>query len=710
MICFEAYNNPKMLNCAHTFCADCLIGYQTTYEQQRSAIPGKLPCPTCRELTTLPSGGIDGLRNDFKVQKMEDLFRTMYVRQQEQQQLQQQQKRASGFEGTVCGPCQAQKKTRKGTFYCIDCSMCYCETCLAKHNRNTLFTSHKITSPPSPTTSSLPEVLYCKKHPQEQGRYVCQTCHTIVCTVCIVNDHADHNVVEMNSVLQQQQRDVQSLQHVMQSKNEALQKRLLELEALRQANQNNSQRAEATIADKAKQTIESIRQQQASLIEQLRRTTKERLASIDSELERIRYNISRTQAARDFASSAARSASIQMMAVHDELMQRMRTVADGSDSTSANGDDGSNSSSIVSFVAAANLGADLLGRIEVVPVTTEELSRLRADAVRTPPKPAPKVAVHVGCPPVNRQELGRPSPSGASVPVPVIPAPIVTPLAPSRLLLQAGRKPRLLLHVHSYGDKIGQLKDPLSVVCLPGGQLVVSEYGNKRLQLFDGTGQSRGLIAAGQIGPQGIASTLKGNVIASDTLQKRMQVFNPVDGQSLSKWGLGKFFSPCGVAVSANGNCVVTDIGDHSVSVYRGEQTCVSRFGMKGSRDDQFDNPLYVATGPHNEIIVSDSNNHCIKVFDSVGQFVRKIGSEGSGSGQFKFPRGVHVTADGHVLVADRNNDRVSVFSLNGRFVRHVVSKDDGVKAPYAVCLSPAGNVVLTESGNNRAAVKVFQL
>ena len=47
---------------------------------------GKLPCPTCRELTTLPANGVAGLRNDFKIQKMEDLFRSMYVKQQQQQQ------------------------------------------------------------------------------------------------------------------------------------------------------------------------------------------------------------------------------------------------------------------------------------------------------------------------------------------------------------------------------------------------------------------------------------------------------------------------------------------------------------------------------------------------------------------------------------------------------------------------------------------------
>jgi DNA-binding beta-propeller fold protein YncE len=116
-----------------------------------------------------------------------------------------------------------------------------------------------------------------------------------------------------------------------------------------------------------------------------------------------------------------------------------------------------------------------------------------------------------------------------------------------------------------------------------------------------------------QIGPQGIALSLKGNIISTDVTQKRLQVFDPT-GNVLSKWGLGQFFSPCGVTVSPNGNCIVSDTGDHSVSIYRGEHTCLKRFGSKGSRDDQFDNPLYVTTGVHDEIVVSDSNNHCLKV------------------------------------------------------------------------------------------------
>jgi len=57
-------------------------------------------------MTTLPPTGVSGLRNDFKIQKMEEMFRSMYVREQ-----QQQQQHNNNHSGKVCGPCQAQKKT-----------------------------------------------------------------------------------------------------------------------------------------------------------------------------------------------------------------------------------------------------------------------------------------------------------------------------------------------------------------------------------------------------------------------------------------------------------------------------------------------------------------------------------------------------------------------------------------------------------------------
>jgi B-box zinc finger len=75
---------------------------------------------------------------------------------------------------------------------------------------------------------------YCKKHPAEQGKYYCRKCEHIVCTLCVVNDHGDHDVAEVTSVLRQQQTDVNNLRNVVQTRNNELKNRIAEIKALRQ--------------------------------------------------------------------------------------------------------------------------------------------------------------------------------------------------------------------------------------------------------------------------------------------------------------------------------------------------------------------------------------------------------------------------------------------------------------------------------------------
>ena len=196
----------------------------------------------------------------------------------------------------------------------------------------------------------------------------------------------------------------------------------------------------------------------------------------------------------------------------------------------------------------------------------------------------------------------------------------------------------------------------------------------------------------------------------TDAENKRLEVFSQ-NGNSIAKWGLGKFFGPCGVAVSANGQCVITDITEHTVNIYQGESKLYKRFGGKGRRQDQLHNPLYVCTGRSSEIIVSDSDNHAVKVFDADGKFLRKFGSEGRNDGQLAFPRGVCcLDSEGKIAVADRNNDRISLFTANGGFIRHLLTREDGIREPYGIAVTPTRNLIVTSSGPSRASVKMFQL
>ncbi|KAJ1145538.1 hypothetical protein NDU88_011824 [Pleurodeles waltl] len=65
-ICFSQFNNifraPKMLQCRHTFCLECLARMNV-----KSSLPETIQCPMCRNKTSLPAAGLTKLDNNPSV-------------------------------------------------------------------------------------------------------------------------------------------------------------------------------------------------------------------------------------------------------------------------------------------------------------------------------------------------------------------------------------------------------------------------------------------------------------------------------------------------------------------------------------------------------------------------------------------------------------------------------------------------------------------
>lgn len=70
-ICFSGYDNifktPKELSCAHVFCLECLARLAAA---QPAGRPGReaVPCPFCRQPTTVPAAGAPALRTSRQLQ------------------------------------------------------------------------------------------------------------------------------------------------------------------------------------------------------------------------------------------------------------------------------------------------------------------------------------------------------------------------------------------------------------------------------------------------------------------------------------------------------------------------------------------------------------------------------------------------------------------------------------------------------------------
>ena len=130
VICFGPFTNPKMLPCGHTFCLKCLQSDHSVSQQAGRRPTGKIRCPLCQEETQIPSGGIAGLRDDFKVNKIKEAM--------------QKNKQCNRRRTNRCNPCATRNKTVDATVYCVECNTNYCRKCVRIHRINAAFKGHTV--------------------------------------------------------------------------------------------------------------------------------------------------------------------------------------------------------------------------------------------------------------------------------------------------------------------------------------------------------------------------------------------------------------------------------------------------------------------------------------------------------------------------------------------------------------------------------------
>jgi len=119
-ICSESYDLkiriPKLLHCFHTFCNLCC----QSLEKEK-----KIPCPTCRGLTTVPLSGLSAN------------FALLDILQESKQDV---------ISETMCELCDENKVANK----CLECKQGLCQQCSKSHQRATSSRHHNIVAISSP--------------------------------------------------------------------------------------------------------------------------------------------------------------------------------------------------------------------------------------------------------------------------------------------------------------------------------------------------------------------------------------------------------------------------------------------------------------------------------------------------------------------------------------------------------------------------------
>ena len=723
-ICLDSFTDPKLLQCFHVFCKDCLEPLVLRDQHGLS-----LRCPNCRRSTLLPANGVSGLQPAFHVHHLLEIRDAL-------------QKVKQGQEGqkTLCEKC----NKREVNGFCRDCGEFICNMCIEMHQTWKELSTHKVISLEqlkSDTTEMVTptkKTLYCSKHPENKLDLFCETDQELICRDCIVKTHRDHQYDLVNEAFPKHRDAIAShLEPVRQQLN-TVNKAIQDLGTTRDQIMDQRAAIETDIQRKMRQLHEALEVRETELIGQLDQMMQQKLKTLSIQRDELELVQTRLNSCLEFVSDSLKTGSDgEILAMEKPVVQQMKEMCAEFDPRKLppceQADMALTASSellpaclqfgqVRSGVCPEKCYATVKG-LEVATVGEQNTTTVYAiDAQGSKcVKPLPLISCEL-VPSSGERMKCEVKPSKSSE---------------YQVDYRPTHRGRHQLHIkvcdqHIRGSPftvvalrkfeaptrtITGLGHPWGVAIDKGGQIIIAEYGRhcisiynsgKRIRFFGQKGSGPGQFNS----PCGVAVDRAGNILVVDGGNHRIQKFT-ADGKFIASVGSEgvkplQFSDPVGISISPSQKVSICDRSNHRVQILNPNLTFSTSFGSKGSGDGQFKYPWDVTFDGRGNVYVADSGNHCIQVFTEDGRFLRKFGTRGGRDGELNLPASVAIDSDDVVYVVEMNNHRISLFSSEGHFLRSFGTQGAGpgqFNQPRGIAIDKDGLVCVCDRNNDRLQI-----
>ena len=688
-ICLDTYTDPKILQCFHVFCRQCLVPLGVRDQQGQLS----LTCPTCRQAAPIPARGVAGLQSAFTINNLLEI---------------------------------------------LEDSVSKLENPPATPERET------------PTDlNPVNKASHCFVHEDKELELYCETCGELICLKCVTKSgkHHSHDYEEQNVAFEKYKKEITSSLEPMEKQMTTIKKALALIEQCRGEISDQRAAIEDNIHITFRQLREVLTVRETELIDQLHKTTQGKLKGLAAKSDQIETTLAKLDSCLHFMRESIKAGNES-----DVLMMKTNTVHQVKELTTPFQPDTlkPNTEADMVFSALADLTAmcQSYGQVfasgspdpskchttgkglEVAVVGEKSTAILHAVSLKGKPCEEPIksseceliseiTGTRASCsverrgqsqyeisyqPTIKgRHQLHikvedqhvRGSPSSVAVKSPV--EKLGTPI----LTLGGVRRP--------WGVAINQRREVV-VTEWVGHCVSVFSPSRKKLQSFGTFGSGQGQLHH----PSAVAVDGEGNILVADYHNHRIQKFT-AEGHFFTAVGtkgngsLQFNYLPTDIAFNTSNNKVyVVDNGNHRVQVLNSDLTFSSTFGKNGSGKGQFNIPWGIACDSTGKVYVADMGNHCIQVFTAEGKFLRMFGRHGQGRGELASPSDVAVDTSGMVYVSEGSNHRVSVFTSEGQFVTSFGRKGEGpgeFRRPRGLAVDSSGVVYVCDCDNNRVQV-----
>ena len=685
-ICLDTFTDPKLLQCFHVYCRQCLVPLVDRDQQGHLG----LSCPTCRRVTPIPNRGVAGLQPAFHINHLLEL----------NESFQKVEDPAAALQGEA----------------------------------------------PTPVK----KVRCCFDHEGKELELYCETCGELICWKCIAKGgkHREHDYEELSQAFEKYRQTITSSLKPMEKQMTIIKKALAQLDTC--CGEISDQRAATAVNIHVtfSRFREILDVRETELIGQLDRVTQEKLKGLAAQRDQIETTLAQLCSCLHFMSESLQPGNeedVLMMKSNTVNQVKEFTTPFQPDMLEPN----TKADVIFSALADLTTlcenygqvflpgspdpskchitgnGADLKVSLEMCTAILQvvnfegepckvlikflecefvsEITGTRANCsverrgqsqykIGYQPTIKGKHQLHIK---VEGQHIrGSPFSVAVKMPVDTLSAPILT---------------------------IDRLKSPWGVAVNQRGEVVVTEKDGHFVSVFSPNGEeirSFGTQGSGHgqfQSPRGVAVDGEGNILIVDGWNHRIQKFT-AEGKFLAAVGKEgsehlQFKYPLCIAYNTNNNKVyIADTSNNRIQVLNSDLTFSRSFGMggrgkggkgkggkgKGGKDKghvrvQFEYPYGIACDSTGKVYVADTDNKRVQVFTPEGIFLRMFDIRIVGQRTAPVPAPYCIAIDSSDIIYLSTlsyGDRICLFTSEGRFL---TSFGRGLKDPHGLAVDNSG-------------------
>ena len=676
-ICLDTYTDPKLLQCFHVYCRQCLVPLVDRDQQGQLG----LTCPICRQVTPVPDRGVAGLQSAFHINRFLEI----------KESFQRPENPAATLEEAA------------------------------------------------PTDVNLVKASHCFVHEGKELELYCETCGELICTRCALKGgkHHDHSYEELEQAFRKYKEEITSSLEPMEKQVTIMKETLAQLDA-RCGEISDQQTATAInihVTFRRLQEVLDVRE--TELIGQLDQVTQGKLKGLAVQRDQIETTLAQLCSCLHFMRESLRTGNegdVLMMKTNTVRQVKELTTPFQPDTLEPNTDADIVFSARAYMIEACQNYGQVFAAGLPDPSKCHVAGKVAEVAVVGEKCTANLQAINFGGTELCKESIKSLECNYVSEITGIGASCNVERSGQSQyeISYQPTIKGRHQLHVKVQGQHIrgspfsvavkspveklgtpilaiGGVNKPWGVAINQRGEVVVAEWGvsvfspgGEKLRSFGTRGSRPGQV----LYPCEVAVDGEGNILLADSGNHRIQRFSKFLA-SVGTYGSGhlQFSCPTGIAFNASNNKVyVTDVDNDHIQVLNSDLTFSSTFGRSGSGKGQFSDPRGIACDSTGKVYVADSLNHRIQIFTAEGKFLHMFRMRGQGRG-LNCPVGVAIDTGGMVYVSEWGNHRVSVFTSEHQFVTSFGRWGKGpgeFEHPSGLAVDNSGVVYVCDRGNNR--------